>query len=98
MQALSIITLPFYRFSVLLASEDRSKLLLTVGLPFRAPAEPDLAGFGDQHAAVLSFLRLFASEGRSKLVLMVGLPFCAPVESDLAGIGDQHSVILVFLC
>ena len=98
MQALSIITLPFYRFSVLLASEDRSKLLLVVGLPFRAPAESDLAGFGDQHGAVLSFLRLFASEGRSKLLLMVGLPFCVPVESDLACFGDQHFVILWLLC
>ena len=63
-----------------------------------ANAEPVLAGFGDQHAAVLSVLRLFASDGRSKLLLMVGLPFCAPVESDLAGIGDQHPVILLLLC
>ena len=37
-QALAIITLSFYRLSVLLASENRFKSLLVVGLPFRAPA------------------------------------------------------------
>ena len=31
---------------------DFAELLLVGGLIFRAPAEPDLAGFGDFHAAV----------------------------------------------
>ena len=30
-----------------------AELLLLGGLPFCAPAEPDLAGFGDQYTVVL---------------------------------------------
>ena len=55
LQTLAINTLPFRRCFVSMASEDSAELLLAIGLPFRAPAEQDLAGVGDQHAAVFTF-------------------------------------------
>ena len=48
--------LPCCCFFVSIASEDRSKLQIAIGLPIRAPAESDLAGCDYQHVAVLLLL------------------------------------------
>ena len=43
-------------FNAVFHTELQAELLLVGGLPFSVSAETDLAGVGDQHAAVSRFL------------------------------------------